>query len=128
MHHAQVLVFGLEGRLADALRDLAQELQFWLREVRHIKTCLNLIRKGGAGVLVLRLGKDLDRELALLHQVSDLFPTTRTIVVGPVDNPPVAALAWDLGAAYVLFPPQPVESIRDIVLGFLRADETENAP
>src|SRR6202045_4917806 len=119
MHRAQVLAFGLEGRLAEDLRELARERALWLREVRHVKTCLNLLLRGGAAVLVLRLGRNLDREMALLEQVTHLFPTTRTIVVGPVDNQPLAALAWDLGAAYVLFPPQPVERIRDVVLGFL---------
>jgi DNA-binding NtrC family response regulator len=119
MHHTQLLAFGLEGRLADMLRELAQGRALWLREVRHVKTCLNLLRRRGAEVLVLRLGKNLDQELTLLEQVTHLFPTTRTIVVGPTDNQQLAALAWDLGAAYVLFPPQPVETIRDVVRGFL---------
>jgi hypothetical protein len=118
MHHAQLLAFGLEGRVADILRELAQGRALWLREVRHVKTCLGLLRRG-AEVLVLRLGKNLDQELTLLQQVTHLFPTTRTIVVGHTDNQPLAALAWDLGAAYVLFPPQPVETICDVVLGFL---------
>jgi DNA-binding NarL/FixJ family response regulator len=119
MHHAQLLAYGLEGRLADVLQELAQGRALWLREVRHVKTCLNLLRRGGAGVLVLRLGKNLDQELSLVEQVTRQFPTTRTIVVGNADNPPLAALAWDLGAAYVLFPPQPVEWIRELVQGFL---------
>src|SRR5438128_2536992 len=119
MRRLQLVAFGLEGRLADELRELAHERALWLREVRHVKTCLNLLRRDGAGVLALRLGENLDREMALLEQVTRLFPTTRTIVIGPADNPALAALAWDLGAAYVLFPPQPIERIREVVLGFL---------
>jgi hypothetical protein len=119
MHHAQLLAFGLEGRLAETLQELAQGRALWLREVRNAKACLDVLRRGGAGVLVLLLGKNLDQELALLEQVTHLFPTTRTVVVGRAHNPALAALAWDLGAAYVLFPPQPVQSIRDVVLGFL---------
>src|SRR5438105_3332318 len=111
MQHAQIVAFGLEGRLADVLQELTTGRALWLRESRHVKTCLNLLRRGGATVLVLRFGKNLDQELTLLDQVAHLFPATRTIVVGPTDNPPLAALAWDLGAAYVLFPPQPIESI-----------------
>src|SRR5207302_10003826 len=111
MRRLQLVAFGLEGRLADELREVARERALWLREVRHAKTCLNLLRRDGAGVLILRLGNNLEREMALLEQVTYLFPTTRTIVVGPADNQPLAALAWDLGAAYVLFPPQPVETI-----------------
>jgi hypothetical protein len=124
MQRAQLLAYGLKGRLADILRGFAQERELWLREVRHVKTCLNLLRQGGAEVLVLRLGENLDKEMALLEQVDHLFPTTATIVVGPTDNQPLAALAWDLGAAYVLFPPQPIESIADLVTGFLHQSPT----
>jgi hypothetical protein len=119
MQHAQLVAFGVEGLLGEIVRELAQRQELWLRDVRHVKTCLSVLRSGGVGVLVLRLGKNLDQELALLEQVRRLFPATRTIVVGPADNVSLAALAWDLGAAYVLFPPQPVESIRDVLLGFL---------
>ncbi len=119
MRHAQIVAFGLEGRLAEVLRELAQPRAVWLREVRHVKTCLNLLRQGGADVLVLRLGNHIDQELTLLEQATYLFPAVRTIVVGPVANSTLEGLAWDLGAAYVLFPPQPIENIRDIILGFL---------
>lgn len=128
MQRAQLLAFGLEGRLADFLRDLAHDRALWLREVRHAKTCLNLLRQGGAGVLILRLGRNLDEELALLEQVTYLFPTVQTIVVGPAENPTLADLAWDLGAGYVVFPPQPIESIRDVVLGFFTLDDPESSP
>ena len=118
MHHAQLIAYGVEGRLAELLSELAHAASLWLREVRHFKTCLSLLRRG-AGVLVLRVGKDLDKELTLLEQVTHLFPKTKTIIVGPVDNPALAGLAWDLGAAYVLLPPQPLEAIGEIVCGFL---------
>jgi hypothetical protein len=119
MQRAQILAYGLEERLADVVQELAQNRALWLRHVSHVKTCLSLLRRGSAGVLVLRLGRNLDQELTLLEHVSHLFPATRTIVVGPVDNPSLAGLAWDLGAAHTLFPPQPVEAIREVVLGFL---------
>jgi hypothetical protein len=119
MHHAQILAYGLEDHLADVVQELAQGRALWLRHVRHVKTCLGHLRRGRAGVLVLRLGRNLEQELTLLEQVTHLFPATRTIVVGPTDNPALSALAWGLGAAYVLCPPQPVETIREVILGFL---------
>jgi hypothetical protein len=119
MRHAQLVAFGVEGRLEEVLRELARERSIWLRDVRQVKTCLNVLREGGARVLVLKLTKDGEEELQLLEQVSHLFPPTRTIVVA--SDQARAALAWDLGAAYVLVPPAPVESIRDVVLGFVPA-------
>jgi hypothetical protein len=119
MQHAQLFAFGVEGRLAEVLRELARSQALWLREVRHAKACLGLLRRMRNGTLIMGVGKNLDQELTLLEEVTHLFPGTRTIVVGQADSQPLAALAWDLGAAYVLFPPQPVESIRDVVLGFL---------
>jgi hypothetical protein len=118
MRHAQIIACGLEGRLADLMREIAQTKEAWLREVRQSKTALNLLRKG-AGLLVLSLGKNLDQELSALERVSLFFPAAKSIVVGPVENHSLAALVWDLGAAYVLFPPQPIEQLRPVVLGFL---------
>ena len=119
MKQAQILGFGLEERLTQVLGELAQGRDLWLREIRHAKTCLNLLRQGGASILVLRLGKNLDVELSLLAEVSELFPAARTIVLGAVENQALAALTWDLGADYVLFPPQPMEHVGDVVLSFL---------
>jgi hypothetical protein len=120
MHQAQLLAYGLEGRLAEILQEVADARALWLRPVRHPKTCLNLLRQGGPGVLVLRLGRDLDQELTLLEQVTHFFPATRVLVIGPAPHPALAALAWDLGASYVLFPPDALERVRDAVLGIYK--------
>jgi hypothetical protein len=117
MHHAQVVVFESDGKLAESLHDAGKEHGFWLREVRQEKACLNLLRRGGPGVLVLRVGRDLERELGLLERVTWLYPDTGSVVVGDTDYPALASLAWDLGARYVLFPPQPRELLTDIVVG-----------
>jgi hypothetical protein len=119
MRHAQLLAWGLEGPLLDSLRALAQDRAVWLREVRQPKACLALLLEGGAGAFVLRLGRNIDEELSLLESVSRLFPEIPTIVVGDTPHPGLAALAWDLGAKYVLMPPQPIEELPEIVKGFL---------
>jgi hypothetical protein len=49
-----------------------------------------------------------------------LFPETATIVVCDADNPAVVGLAWDLGAKFVLHPPQIRELLPDVVAGFLQ--------
>ena len=44
MQQPQVLVYGVEGRLNEQLQELAQAQRLWLREVRHLQACRNLLR------------------------------------------------------------------------------------
>jgi hypothetical protein len=111
----QVLAYGVEGRLAELLREIAQPRGVWLRDVARPATCVNLLRKAGQSLLVLKLGRDLEEELSLLAQVSSLFPETVTVAIGATEHPQLAALAWDLGARYVLFPPQPVDKLVEVL-------------
>ncbi|MBI3409489.1 MAG: hypothetical protein HY040_14205 [Planctomycetes bacterium] len=119
MNRAQLLIYDSQGRLADQFSEFARARSVWLRDVRHAKTCLNLLRQGGGGLLVLKLGANLEQEMSLLAQVTQLFPATAVIVVGDTDHPTLAGLCWDLGAAHVLFPPQPLEKLNEIVAAFL---------
>ena len=119
MRQATVVSFGLQGAAAELLQALAARHGVWVRDVQQAKACRHLLRTGGPAVLVLKLGRDLEQELALLEETSRLSPDTATVVVGDTDHPAVAGLAWDLGARYVLFPPQPVELLGDIVFRFL---------
>ena len=119
MQQPQILVYGVEGRPAEQLQELARAQRLWLREVSHLQACRNLLRTARPAVLVVRLGRDVERELALVAQVHELFPETATVVLGDADNPPLAGLAWDLGASYVLFPPAPAEMLPGIVLQLL---------
>ena len=124
MHQAQVLVYEADGKLAEGLRPFSNERGFRLRELRKIEACLNCLRRHGDGVFVLRLGRDLERELALLERVVEQFPQTAAIVVGETANPGLAALSWDLGAHFALFPPQPLELLPELVTSCLpRKDE-----
>jgi hypothetical protein len=114
VRRAQVVVYESDGRLTELLRARAAAHGWWLREVHHAGACLRLLQKGG-GVLVLRTGRDLERELTLLERVTRLVPDALTLIVGDADNPALAALAWDLGARYVLVPPQPREQLPELV-------------
>lgn len=119
MHQAQVLIYEADGKLAEHLAELAARSGCRLREVRKPEACLSCLRRYGPGVLVLRLGRDLERELTLLERVTWLFPDTPAIVVGETATPALAGLAWDLGAHFVLLAPQPLELLTELVEGAL---------
>lgn len=121
MRYPQVLVYETDGLLAELLRRSHPSRWGSLREPRRPEACLRLLRRGGPSVLVLKLGRDLERELKLLEQVSRLHPDTAVVVVGDLDQSQLAGLAWDLGAAYVLFPPVPRTLLPDLVAGLLGA-------
>jgi hypothetical protein len=114
MHHPQVVIWEGDGRLAALLRPLAEERRWLLREPRHPGTVLRLLCRGRA-VVVLKAGRDLERELNLLERIAWLYPDAAVILVADTELGRMAALAWDLGAAYVLMPPQPRERLPELV-------------
>ena len=83
------------------------------------RVCLGLLPQGGDSVLVLRVGRDVVREMTLLEQTAWLFPETAVVVVCDADNPALVDLAWDLGARFVLHPPQIRELLPDIVASLM---------
>lgn len=121
MRHPQILVFEPDGRLAASLRLLAEERRWVLREPRQVGPCLRLLQQGGPGVLVIRLGRDLERELGLLERVARLRPGTGRVVVGDGDQTWLAGVAWDLGADFVLLPPMGRERLAEVVAGLMPA-------
>jgi DNA-binding NtrC family response regulator len=122
MRQTQVITHGVDGALAERMRELAQTKRFRLRETSQLSACANLVQSSPPSVLVLGLGRDLERELALLEKVHASSPGTATIVIGEADNAILAGLAWELGATFVLFPPTPVEWLGDL-LGKMLAGE-----
>jgi hypothetical protein len=141
MQKPRVLVYESDGRLAAQLREAAQERHWALHEPRQPEACLRLLRPGGHGVLVLKLGavplrevtlveqgqseesaaaeRALVRELALLERMTRLCPEAATVVVADAGHAELAALCWDLGAAYVFAPPQPRTWLPEVVAGLL---------
>ena len=77
---------------------------------------------------MLRVGRDLEREFALLERAVRLVPDAAVVLVGDADNPALAGLGWDLGARYVLFPPQPREQLPDIVAAFMAPAAPSQTP
>lgn len=119
MHHPQVLVYESDRRLADMLRPLAEKQKWLLREPRQLSACLRLLDRGGPGVLVLRLSRDRERELALLEQVAWLHPDAATVVVADNEPAGLIGLAWDLGVRWVLLPPHTRERMTEIVANLM---------
>lgn len=119
MRQAQILVFEADGRLAQLLRPGAERQGWRLRELRRADSVAEVLREGGP-VLVLKLGRDLYEELAVLEQVSWSHPETATVVVSNADHAELTALLWDLGAACVLRPSDLLAELPDLVAGLMR--------
>jgi hypothetical protein len=121
MRHPQLLVVEADGRLAGVLRELARSRRWAVREPRHPDGCHRLLRRGGPGVLVLRTGRDLLAELALVEEVDRHFPEIVKVVVTDTDDPALLGLIWDLGAGAVLSPPWTPADLAELVAGLMGA-------
>lgn len=119
MRQTQIVTYGLPDPLAALLRELAQERRIWLRETSQLSACRNLVQTAAPPILVMVLGRDLERELALIEQVHASMPETAIVAIGEADNPTLAGLAWDLGATFVHFPPMAAEALREAIVKFL---------
>lgn len=116
MHYPQLLVYETDRRLANLLQRLADKNNWLLREPRQPLAVLRLLDRGGPGLLLLSLSRDLEREMALLEQVSWLHPDTATVLVADSQHRSLSGLAWDLGVRWVLSPPHSRERLEEIVL------------
>jgi DNA-binding NtrC family response regulator len=119
MHHPQLLVYESDRRLATALQRLADKNNWLLREPRQLSAVLRWFDRGGPGVLVLRLSRDQERELAMLEQVSWLCPDAATVLVADSSQTKLSALAWDLGVRWVLLPPHTRERLEEIIASLM---------
>ena len=123
MRFPQLLAFEADGRLPASLGPLGGELGLTPRQVQRPEACRRALRRGGPNVLLLRAGRDLDREFTLLDEVSRSLPETRVGVVLDQDDARLRGLAWDLGAAYVL----PLARCRDLLPDLIRGMVAEAA-
>jgi hypothetical protein len=124
MHYPQLLVFESDGRLAKLLEGTAGIQRWAIRQPRRLESCLRLLGRGGPAILVVKLERDLEECLTILVRTTQSFPDTATVVVSDVAAPVLADLSWDLGASFVLCPPQPRERLLDVVAGLMGARRT----
>lgn len=119
MQQTQIITCGIDGPLLERLQELAQARRWWLRPTSQPEACRDLVHASPPSVLIVRLGRDLEDELALLEWVHRALPATASIAVGEADNPVLAGLAWEMGVTYALFPPTPIEAINDLIVRLL---------
>jgi DNA-binding NtrC family response regulator len=127
MKHPQVVVYESDGWLTDQVRRLAGENGWLVRESRRADACLALLADARPTVLLLRLERELLDGMTLLSQVAEKAPDCPVVLVSDVkmegaeQRAQLSALAFDLGARYVLFPPLQQPVIEDLVSGLLGA-------
>jgi hypothetical protein len=121
MKHPQIVIFESDGLLARLLTPVAVECRWLLRESRQLPACLNLLREGGPSLLVLKLGRNLIRELSLLDRARALLPDVPAIVVADTVDAGLITVVYDLGALYVLLPPEPRQNLVPLATQALRA-------
>jgi hypothetical protein len=105
MRYPRIVVYEYDGKLAELLRGMAAKRRWSIREPRRSESCLRMLQDASPCVFVLRVGADLPNEMTLLDRVSWLCPDAATLVVTETDHPTLVSLAWELGAAYVHWPP-----------------------
>jgi hypothetical protein len=131
MRYPQLLVFESDGRIAWLLEETCARQRWVLRKPRQTEACLRLLRAGGPALLVVRTTsklareqtaedaerekKALERSFALIDRVHWLRPDAAIIAVGERDDPALTALAWNLGATYVLAPPRPLGNLPELI-------------
>ena len=128
MRHPQIVVFESDGWLAGQIRSLAGENAWLVRESRNSETCLQLLDDLRPAILLLRLEGELLDGLSLLGRAAERAPSCPVVLVSDVkmesadQRAQLSALAMDLGARYILFPPLQTTVIEDLVSGLLTAE------
>jgi hypothetical protein len=125
MRAPQIVVYESERWIAELLSGTAEVWQWPLRELRDESAIVRALRQGGPSVLVVDVGGDVERDLALLGRLTWLCPEAWTVAVSSVASAELTGLAWDLGATYVLAPPLPRDALLPVVLGLMEAARGE---
>jgi hypothetical protein len=122
-----LIVWDHDPRLAGILRPFAEAHRWQMREERDEDDALKWLGRGGPAVLVLRVGRDLGREFALLARVSWALPDADVVVVAEGEDSRLAGMAWDLGAAFVMTPPRARDDLPEIVVGLMQTEGVGDA-
>lgn len=118
----QIVLFESDRKLISLLAPLASRNGWLLREPRRIEAASELLANGGPNVLIVRCGRDLDREITLLDRTTRTSPATCSIVIIERDYQRLVSLAWDLGARFVITPDQAREYLTELLELQLRVE------
>jgi hypothetical protein len=125
MRAPQIVVCESERGIAELLHGTAEVWQWPLRELRDEAAIVRALLQGGPSVLVIEVGGDVERDLALLGRLTWLCPEAMTVAVSNVAGAELTGLAWDLGADYVLAPPLPRDALLPVILGLMETAKNE---
>jgi DNA-binding NarL/FixJ family response regulator len=122
MRFPQIVVFDTGGATARSLDSLVARRSRWLlREPHQAPACLDLIRSGGPSVLVMKLGRNVVRELGFLDEAHAEVPDVPIVVVADSDDSALMSLVLELGASYVVQPPEPRDALSAVVESLMAA-------
>jgi DNA-binding NtrC family response regulator len=127
MRHAQVVVYESDGALAEQISDLARENGWLVRESRQPDACVNYLCEARPAALLLKLERKMIDELTLLFTINEKVPDCPVVVISDVkldgarERSNLSALAYDLGARFVMFPPLTKTVVEDLVSGLMAA-------
>ena len=119
MRQAQLITYGVDDAAIERLQTPLRDRGVVVRSTRKTDACLSLMRQDAVGVLLVRVGKNLESEFTLLAQVAQQFPRMAPVVWGDADHPRLAGLAWDLGACAVFLSAEDPERLHDVILRLL---------
>ena len=128
MRAPQLVVLEADGWIARHLTDIAAEGAWLVRGTRGIDTALSHVRERRPGVLIVQveLAEDKPAPLRLIAEVCRDSPDVPVVAVSDVKLSDAERVAWtaalfDLGAAFVLFPPLTKPVLEDVVSGLMAA-------
>ncbi|MGL4549937.1 MAG: hypothetical protein ACRC33_02015, partial [Gemmataceae bacterium] len=91
-----------------------------LREPRREAEVLEALPAARPGVLVVRVGSDLEGEFGLIDRVTWLHPEADVVAVLEGDAARLEGLAWDLGVRFALTPPRTRDDLPEVVVGLMQ--------
>ena len=103
MRSVELLACQIDEPLADALARWSTPQGLWLRRLAGPDAVLSLLRGGSRGLVILRLGRDLAREIDAVRTIIDGFPGVRLVILGEVEHAELEGLVYDLGADAAIF-------------------------